>query len=424
MSNAASSVIQLDNSKAGMQSVDKATVERIIYENSKHSLFYQQQQKRHARTQDRIRLLREKKAKLGDLSRDSRLMHSVDQMFSAATARRNAMLDRNDLERGLVAVGTPIFVHIDMDMFYAAVEIRDQPHLADVPMGVGGEGMLCTSNYKAREFGVRAAMPGFIARKLCPQLVIVRPNFDKYTAVCHKIRTVLATEFLNSRADMECISLDEASLDWTQWVVSQKEAVTEDGTMILWGKVGELVAKMRRRIVETVQVTCSVGVGPSKTLAKICSEKRKPDDQFLLFPHSSTVDEFLLPMEVRKIRGVGKVTAQILTDAFGVHKLSDLYEQRYYLKALLSDLQFEFLLSSYHGCIEDPASFESPKKERTLDSFFRRQPGSRKTASVLDSGTADSAEDADCNDRNHHATDERGSGGGDDDNDNDDDDER
>ena len=97
-----------------------------------------------------------------------------------------------------------VIVHVDMDMFYAAVEMRDQPELVDKPMAVGGMGMLSTSNYKvrkkkkinyvigksfqARRFGVRAAMPGFIAKKLCPQLVIVPPNMDKYAAVAEQVR--------------------------------------------------------------------------------------------------------------------------------------------------------------------------------------------------------------------------------------------
>ena len=82
---------------------------------------------------------------------------------------------------------------LDMDMFYAAVEIRDAPYLRDLPVAVGSNSMICTTNYAARKFGVRAAMPGFIGKRLCPQLIFVEPNFGKYTQVAEEIRKVSTT---------------------------------------------------------------------------------------------------------------------------------------------------------------------------------------------------------------------------------------
>ena len=80
---------------------------------------------------------------------------------------------------------------LDMDMFFAAVEIRDQPELADLPVAVGGQNMICTANYVARKYGVRSAMPGFIAIKLCPALIFIRPNFEKYTEVSERLQSVI-----------------------------------------------------------------------------------------------------------------------------------------------------------------------------------------------------------------------------------------
>ena len=106
---------------------------------------------------------------------------------------------------------TRTIVHVDMDMFYAAVEMRDNPALAGVPMAVGGMGMLSTSNYAARKFGVRAAMPGFIAKKLCPELVIVPGNMEKYAGVSEVVRGV----FREYDPNFAPMSLDEAYLDIT-----------------------------------------------------------------------------------------------------------------------------------------------------------------------------------------------------------------
>ena len=104
-------------------------------------------------------------------------------------------------------------MHVDMDMFYAAVEMRDDPRLQDIPMAVGGMGMLSTSNYRARKYGVRAAMPGFIAKKLCPELVIVPGNMDKYAQVSEVVRGV----FKEYDPNFAPMSLDEAYLDLISW---------------------------------------------------------------------------------------------------------------------------------------------------------------------------------------------------------------
>ena len=113
---------------------------------------------------------------------------------------------------------TRTIVHVDMDAFYAAVEMRDDPKLKNVPMAVGGNSMLSTSNYLARKFGVRAAMPGFIAKKLCPNLVIVPSHFDKYRAVSSEIRAI----FKEYDPNFSPMSLDEAYLDLTEYLISRK----------------------------------------------------------------------------------------------------------------------------------------------------------------------------------------------------------
>lgn len=108
-----------------------------------------------------------------------------------------------------------VFLHVDLDMFYCAVELLQQPALKEVPFAVGSSAMLCTANYEARKFGVRAAMPGFIAKTLCPRLVILKPNFGRYTEVSARIREAL----LGFDSSLRMHSLDEASLDVTAFAL-------------------------------------------------------------------------------------------------------------------------------------------------------------------------------------------------------------
>lgn len=107
------------------------------------------------------------------------------------------------------------WMHVDMDMFYAAVEIRDNPGLKDVPLAIGDMSMISTSNYVARKYGVRAAMPGFIGKKICPELVFVQCNFQKYTAVSKIFKSILEAY----DPDLESMGLDEANLDVTGYLL-------------------------------------------------------------------------------------------------------------------------------------------------------------------------------------------------------------
>ena len=117
-----------------------------------------------------------------------------------------------------------VWVHFDMDMFYAAVEMRENPSLRDKPMAVGSNSMLSTSNYAARKFGVRSAMPGFIAKKLCPSLIIVPCNFRKYHAASKLFKAVLR----RYDADMEGSGLDEAAIDLTDFLKRRKIPLTNE----------------------------------------------------------------------------------------------------------------------------------------------------------------------------------------------------
>lgn len=201
-------------------------------------------------------------------------------------------------------------IHIDCDAFYASVEMRDNPALADKPMAVGGSadrrGVIATCNYEARAYGVRSAMASGHALKLCPDLLIVKPRFDVYCAVSRDIHAI----FRDYTDQIEPLSLDEAFLD-----VSHCEQ--------FGGSATRIAQDIRRRVSSDLHITVSAGVAPNKFLAKIASDWRKPNGIFVITPDQ--VDSFVAELPVNKLHGVGKVTADKLS-RLGVRTCRDLRE--------------------------------------------------------------------------------------------------
>src|SRR5436190_11166989 len=185
-----------------------------------------------------------------------------------------------------------------MDAFYASVEQRDDPSLQGRPVIVGWPGersVVCAASYEARKFGVHSAMPATRARRLCPAAVFLPPNFEKYREVSQQIRRI----FERHTPLVEPLSLDEAYLDVTVELTGIQTATQTAETI-------------RGEIRDQTRLTASAGVAPNKFLAKIASDWKKPDGLFVIRPHQ--VLDFLVPLPVRKIPGVGKATEKILLD--------------------------------------------------------------------------------------------------------------
>jgi len=198
-------------------------------------------------------------------------------------------------------------IHVDMDAFYASVEQRDDPGLRGKPVVVawrGARSVVCAASYEARKFGVRSAMPALRAERLCPEAIFVPPDFVRYKAVSRQIREI----FLQHTPLVEPLSLDEAYLDVT-------ESPTCDGIAT------EIARTIRAQIRDTTGLTASAGIAPNKFLAKIASDWRKPDGQFVVPP--SRVEQFLTPLPVNRVPGVGKVMEGKLT-ALGIATVGDL----------------------------------------------------------------------------------------------------
>src|SRR5436190_18041226 len=208
------------------------------------------------------------------------------------------------------------FVHIDMDAFYASVEQRDDLQLRGKPVIVAWQGnrsVVCAASYEARPFGVRSAMPLGRAKSLCPNAVIVAPDFPRYQAASRAAREIFA-----QYTDLtEPVSLDEAYLD-----VTENKAGLPTATRV--------AIAIRKQIRDELHLTASAGVAPSKFLAKIASDWRKPDGLFVIRPHQ--IEKFLVSLPVRKIPGVGKATEEIMTQ-MGIATVGDL--QRFEQQALI-----------------------------------------------------------------------------------------
>jgi DNA polymerase-4 len=241
-------------------------------------------------------------------------------------------------------------IHLDMDCFYAAIEVRDRPALRGKPVGVGGargRGVLTTCNYEARKFGVHSAMPTFMALQRCPQLVVLPTRFDLYRREAAVIRGILH-QFTPL---VEPLSLDEAYLD-----------VTAHPT-----PPGALAGTIRQQIFRMTKLTSSAGIGPNKLVAKIASEINKPDGQFEVKPDA--VAEFMTNLSVRKIWGIGEKTERKLGE-LGAKTCGDLQQ---FSRPELVDLFGKFGLELYdlcRGIDHRPVEVDRPRKSLSTEETF------------------------------------------------------
>jgi len=247
-------------------------------------------------------------------------------------------------------VTTKKIIHIDMDCFYAAVEMRDFPEYRNIPLAVGGDGprsVLCTCNYQARKFGVRSAMSAIKAKQLCPELTIVHGRMDVYKEVSHHIREI----FSRYTQLIEPLSLDEAFLDVTDTKQCQGSATL-------------IAEQIRADIYNELSLTASAGVAPNKFIAKIASDENKPNGQCVISPEK--VPEFVSQLSLKKIPGIGPKTFQKL-QSFGFSTCADI---RASSVANLTTIVGKFASSLYqkaHGIDNRPLEVSRVRKSLAIE---------------------------------------------------------
>ena len=342
--------------KAGQDKVDQQKVADIIFNASKGSKFFANEQVRDRALSEKIaRLLRRRQDLLKtDLTNSIR---KADEYMASL-----------ELGRDL----TQTIVHMDCDAFYAAVEELDRPDLKNVPFAVG-KGVLTTCNYEARKFGCRSGMAGFVAKKLCPQLILLPINFDKYRPKAEEVRAVI------SKYDprFESASIDEAYLNITSYCTH--------AAMDPW----DAVEQMRREIFDSCNITVSAGVAANAKLAKIASNQNKPNGQFRIASDRQAILAFMKTLPVRKVNGVGRVFEREL-DAIGIKAVGDIHAERGVLLSLFGDKAFEFLIQTYLGLgrtkVAPAEEYErkSVGSERTFGEIQGKEPLRKKLREIAE----------------------------------------
>jgi DNA polymerase-4 len=254
-------------------------------------------------------------------------------------------------------------LHVDMDAFFVSVELLDRPDLRGRPVvvgGAGGRGVVAAASYEARTYGVHSAMPMSRARRLCPRAVVLPPRHDRYAAVSAGVMEL----FRSITPHVEPLALDEAFLDVA-------------GALRRLGRAAEIGRLIRRQVREQQGITCSVGVASTKFAAKLASTRCKPDG-LLVVPADGIID-FLHPLPVAALWGVGERTEQILT-RLGLRTVGDLAATPLpTLRRELGDAAGEHLYNLAWGRDERPVIATSPDKSIGAEETFEHD--------ISDSGT-------------------------------------
>lgn len=329
--------------KAGMQNVDKEKVAKIITEASRDSRFYNKQMEKKEKVEQQVTAMKEK---IDKFWKDKQYVQSVQKIVEKKL---------NDIEKERILTRT--WVNFDMDMFYVACEIRDNPSLKDKPVAVGGMSMISTANYVARQFGVRSAMPGFIAKKLCPELILIGGNFQKYEETSRKFKDILQVY----DPEFESGGLDEASVDLTNYI--NENGISSDE------EIEKLCHDIRMKINTATGVTCSCGIGPNKMLAKLSTEINKPNGQFLMKSNKEVIMDFLSKLTVRKIPGIGSQSEQLL-NGLGIATCSDILSRSTELYVAFTENSFEFFIRSALGIARCYHEFYEDRKSISVSRTF------------------------------------------------------
>ncbi|KAL1736154.1 hypothetical protein EV714DRAFT_198680 [Schizophyllum commune] len=298
--------------KAGLAK-DQSEINRIIAEASKGSKFYDNEKKKDkdlTQRIDKILAIRDEALRGADIGAIEAI---VDHIIAELEAER-------DLSQYIV--------HVDMDAFFANVEMLYQPELKGKPFGMG---VLTTASYEARQYGVRSGMPTFIAKKLCPELILVKINHERYSEKSKQVMDI----FRRYDPTMCPASCDEGYLNITKYCREHDIGLEE------------CVAEMRRVVHEESDLTVSAGIAPNKVDVSLCS-LNKPNGQFYLPFDRSSIMSFMRDLSIRKIPGVGRVNERLL-ESIGIKTCGDIHTHRATVYLMDKHFGMRFLLQTHLG---------------------------------------------------------------------------
>ncbi|KAJ3778694.1 DNA/RNA polymerase [Lentinula raphanica] len=302
------------STKAGL-TTDQSEINRIIAEASKGSKYYENEKKKDRELTERI----EKLLQIRDV------------------AKKEADLGLTEIES--LRDTSQIIVHIDADAFFANCEVLYNPNLQGKAFGVG-KGVLTTASYEARKFGVRSGMASFIAKKLCPELILLNIHPERYSDMSKKVMAILACY----DPDMLIASCDEAYLNITEYC--EQHNVTAE----------ECVSEMRRLVQEETKLTVSAGIAPNRN---------KPNGQYYLPPESQAIRDFMVDLPVRKVPGIGRVHERML-ESIGVTTCGDIFTHRVDVALLDKEFGLRFMLETYLGIASNVVRPHSREERKSI----------------------------------------------------------
>ncbi|KZV95108.1 DNA/RNA polymerase [Exidia glandulosa HHB12029] len=325
--------------KAGL-ATDQSAINAVIAEVSKGSKFYENEKRKDQAVTEKIEKILKERDELLKYANIERIEHQVDNIIAELEANRDI---------------SQYIVHFDMDSFFASVEILHDPSLKDKAFVVGGS-VVSTASYAARKFGVRSGMALFVAQKLCPTLIALDTRHGVYGDISKDIMAIIR------KYDPEmCVAgCDEGYLNITSYC--EENSMSPD----------DCVTQMRREVFEATKLTVSAGIAPNMVLAKICSDKNKPNGQFHLPFEKDKIIDFMHDLPIRKVPGVGRVQERLL-DSIGIKNCGDIYTHRAVVHLLGKHFSLDYLLHAYLGLGStsvQPGQREERKSvgvERTFD---------------------------------------------------------
>nr|XP_018262802.1 DNA polymerase kappa subunit [Kwoniella dejecticola CBS 10117]OBR84960.1 DNA polymerase kappa subunit [Kwoniella dejecticola CBS 10117] len=318
--------------KAGLVR-DQTEINKVIAEASKGSKYYQNQVRKDKELTEKIEWYQAKRDELMKMANIPRLEAEADRILLEVEATRDI---------------SQTIVHVDMDAFYASVEVQRDPTLKGKAFGVG-QGVLTTASYEARKFGCRSGMAGFIAKKLCPHIILTKMHFDLYIAASKAVREVL----LQYDENLMMASLDEGYLNITPYMSTHNMSASDT------------VAQIRAEVEAKTQLTMSAGIAPNRMLAKICSDKNKPNGQYEMEFERSVITKFMRDLPVRKIPGFGRVTERCL-EGLGVETCGDIYTHRAELLVMDHWFGFRGLCKAYLGIADNNVAPGKREERRSV----------------------------------------------------------